>query len=668
MQAATISRSWLARPAAAWRPSAAPRRRCCRHLRPRCAAAAVDEAASEFSRLVSTGGKLTKTAVSKLAVADLRAECERLQLPSDGLKPALVERLMDWWQQQQQQESSVGQPVTSTENGSQGAAVAAASSVEQAAQASAAAAPMPAVAADTAAPAAAPASSNGNASASRSSSSSDGVARPAQARQGAGVVSATWLGTSSGNPTPRRNVSSIAGKQGLQAQAAGLAGELGAAPRLRLCHRLRFDEDIYLVDCGEGTRNQLRRGGFDPAAIRRVFVTHMHGDHCFGVGGVIKAVCEARLGGPMQHEPLLIYGPPELQSQVLATVRMGAIQLTTPVVVTGWVLDPGRARTPVAADASGMLRMALQGPDQGDRLPGAAVQALQAAYDQGSERVVRHGLSWTVKAPGGTTVSAAQLQHRVPCWGYVFSEAPQAVAPPPSAAAGGAGQPGEAWVRRGRKLVILGDTCDSSAIAPLALGADLLSHEATFCSGMEDKASIAQHSTTEQAGAFAAVVEARNLVLTHFSARYESVSALAHHMRRSSAVPRGTLKAEVVSRDLQRGEMMRLLDETHSTYGRDSLYLANDFYTFEVEPPAPVPAAQLQQQQAEQAARAAQVQRQAAETAQAMAGRRLGRDWQGEQQWQARGPGGRPQQQQRQRRPGGRGGQGQYQQRRPRPT
>ena len=232
--------------------------------------------------------------------------------------------------------------------------------------------------------------------------------------------------------------------------------------------------------------------------------------------------------------------------------------------------------------------MALQGPDQGDRLPGAAVQALQAAYDQGSERVVRHGLSWTVKAPGGTTVSAAQLQHRVPCWGYVFSEAPQAVAPPPSAAAGGAGQPGEAWVRRGRKLVILGDTCDSSAIAPLALGADLLSHEATFCSGglaggaggvvelgcgwwvgrrwgklrcrqeasrpgagrrgpveqspcrrrqvrprshprarrrappagMEDKASIAQHSTTEQAGAFAAVVEARNLVLTHFSARW----------------------------------------------------------------------------------------------------------------------------------------------------
>jgi ribonuclease Z len=75
-------------------------------------------------------------------------------------------------------------------------------------------------------------------------------------------------------------------------------------------------------------------------------------------------------------------------------------------------------------------------------------------------------------------------------------------------------------VRPGRKLVVLGDTCNSSAIAPLALGCDMLSHEATFCTGMEDKAAVAQHSTTQQAGAFAAAVRARALVLTHFSARW----------------------------------------------------------------------------------------------------------------------------------------------------
>lgn len=110
------------------------------------------------------------------------------------------------------------------------------------------------------------------------------------------------------------------------------------------------------------------------------------------------------------------------------------------------------------------------------------------------------GLSWMLRAPGGMRVAAAQLQHRVPCWGYVFQEPHTRLAGPPEAAPADAEQGGEdsaeeaqhaqqaqqqgqQWVRRGRKLVILGDTCDSTAIAPLAMGCDLLSHEATFCSG-----------------------------------------------------------------------------------------------------------------------------------------------------------------------------------------
>lgn len=70
---------------------------------------------------------------------------------------------------------------------------------------------------------------------------------------------------------------------------------------------------------------QLRRAGhLQAAAARAVFVTHMHGDHCFGVGGVLAAALEARRGMPQQREPLLLFGPPELQSLVLAAVRWGA--------------------------------------------------------------------------------------------------------------------------------------------------------------------------------------------------------------------------------------------------------------------------------------------------------------------------------------------------------
>jgi hypothetical protein len=71
-----------------------------------------------------------------------------------------------------------------------------------------------------------------------------------------------------------------------------------------------------------------------------------------------------------------------------------------------------------------------------------------------------------------------------------------------------------------RKVCLLGDTANSEAIAPLAAGCDLLSHESTFLHNKLTKARIARHSTGQQAGDFAARIAARQLVLTHFSGRY----------------------------------------------------------------------------------------------------------------------------------------------------
>lgn len=587
------------------------------------------------------GGKLTKTAVGRLAVAELRTECRRLGLPEDGLKAALVERLMSWWEEQGRQclqdQKRINSAAADAEHAAPAASAEAVASVgadcEQQAE------PQRQAAQEQQAPRAQQAQQQGTASAASG-----------------GPVSVTWLGTSSGNPTPRRNVSSIA---------------------------VRFGDDFFLVDCGEGTCNQLRRTQhvkaveqqLDAARARAVFVTHMHGDHCFGVGGVLAAVQEARRGTAQQGEPLLLFGPPELQSLVLAAVRAGGVALTTPVVVTGFVLDPQRARPPTRVDDTGMLMFALQGPDQAERLPAQRAQGLQAAYDQGSERVVQQGLTWSVRLPGGLLVAAAQLQHRVPCWGYVFQEPPAAVPPPADATPAGdaaagarhgaeaaAGGQGQLWVRRGRKLVILGDTCESSAIAPLALGCDLLSHEATFCSGMEQKAAIAQHSTTLQAGAFAAAVDAQRLVLTHFSARYESVASGATRMSKRSGGGGGRGGGASDASDLRNSDLQRLMDETYSTYRRDTLDLAHDFYTVEVPPPAPMPAARLQELQAQQAQQAAAAVEAAQEAARAHAAPPRYR-----QQYQHQRQGGEGYQQRRQgaqgyqqRRQGGEG----YQQRR----
>ncbi|KAI3431485.1 hypothetical protein D9Q98_004536 [Chlorella vulgaris] len=631
----------------------------CRHSRRRCSAPTCTATRAVADFAFGSSVKVTKSAISKLAVAELRAECQRLGLPDDGLKPALVERVFSWLQQhgspqQKLQASSVRQQ--SAANAVIDSAAASASrSTATALPGNVVSTPAPAAMAAQAT-AAVPAASSpvamtsapGAIGASDSSSGSSSLLQPGQQSKHSSNVRVTWLGTSSGSPTARRNVSAIA---------------------------VRFDDDIFLVDCGEGTRNQLQRAELDPAAIRTITVTHMHGDHCFGVGGVIQAVCEARLGGPRQNETLHIWGPPELQAQVFGAVRMGVLRLTTPVLVTGFVLDPSKSGPPRAADPEGMLHFALQGPDQAARIPPAMAAGWQAAYDQGSERIVQQGLSWTLRMPTpGPNVVAAQLQHRVPCWGYVFQEEPQVVPPPAAAAAApgtgsevaGAegGVAGQQWVRPGRKLVILGDTCNSSSLAPLAADCDLLSHEATFCSGMEDKAAVAQHSTTEQAGAFAAAVDARNLVLTHFSARYESM-AVQPQQRRATDRPRPAPLTGVLGQELGGGEMRRLLEETQSTYGKDSIFLANDFFTFKVAPHAPVPAEELAAQQAQRQARAIEVTRAAQAAASATSGKREQQRYYSQQ---ASGGGGRQQGGYQQRRPGGGGGGGRSQQRRPRPA
>lgn len=119
----------------------------------------------------------------------------------------------------------------------------------------------------------------------------------------------------------------------------------------------------------------------------------------------------------------------------------------------------------------------------------------------------------------------------MPCWGYVLKEADYAPAHWEM----------DLWRRKqangeqmdsikdedlfdylsytGRKVVILGDTCNSDSVAVIGQNADLLSHEATYASEMHKKAILAQHSTATMAGSFAKKINAKKLFLTHFSPR-----------------------------------------------------------------------------------------------------------------------------------------------------
>jgi ribonuclease Z len=572
--------------------------------------------------MISTN-RVLKSHISKLAVVELRNECALAGLSADGLKVDLVDRLLHWATEQavEQHPLNGSNSSKSVSSGSDAEDADLARRVGRPLKATSVAAAAAAAAAEAEATFAAGneeiystsktvlAISNENNTFSSSSSSSSAItssisssvpgsrAEPSGSLTNNSEVKVQWLGTSSGAPTSRRNVSCIA---------------------------LRHLDRIFLVDCGEGTRNQLRAASLNTALISHIFITHLHGDHCFGIPGTLAAIAAARVGTPLASEPIQVYGPPALHRLMVASFKAAGLQLSTPVIVKTWVFDPAKEMAPAAVDPAGQLHLGTQPPDQAGIVSAEIARTWQSVYDTGTDQVVRQGLTWTTKLPNGWTVTAAQLQHRMPCWGYVFEEQAAVVEPSNTTTTTitngnvvprrrNAGQDSESeeesngskeieergnapsaastsntntnqgrWVRPGRKMVLLGDTCDSSAILDLARGCDVLSHEATFQKGMEEKAAVATHSTSEQAGAFAKKVKAKNLVLTHFSGRYEQ----------SDKYQKVWVEAKQKGKSMKEmhvSNVVPLAEEARAAAGGAKVFLANDFYAFKVSMPNPVP-------------------------------------------------------------------------------
>lgn len=271
----------------------------------------------------------------------------------------------------------------------------------------------------------------------------------------------TFLGTSSGVPTRSRNVSSVA---------------------LRLPQRA----EVWLFDCGEGTQHQFLRSEFKASQIRRIFITHMHGDHIFGLMGLLASCGLA--GNPQQKVD--IYGPPKLNDYLQACRRYSQTHFSFPIKV----------------------------------------------------HTVKPGL---VHQDGEFVVSCAQLDHRVTAFGYRVTEKDrpgrfdvkraQAMGIPPGPIYGKL-KNGEVVTlpdgRRingidlcgptlpGRSMAYCTDTIFCESAIELAQRADVLIHEATFAHQDAEMAYQRLHSTSTMAAQTALAAQAKQLIMTHFSPRY----------------------------------------------------------------------------------------------------------------------------------------------------
>jgi ribonuclease Z len=271
-------------------------------------------------------------------------------------------------------------------------------------------------------------------------------------------LSLRLLGTSASRPTVERNVSSVA---------------------------VVREGETLLFDCGEGTQRQMMRYGV-AFSLEDIFFTHFHADHLIGLIGLTRTMA---LQG--RTEPLRLWGPKGASRVLRAAERFGADRLTFDVPITE--LDPG---TPVKRDGYAIVPFAA---DHG----GASALGYAIVEEERRGRF-NPDLARSLGIPEG------------PLWGRIHRG--EAVTLDDGRTIEAAVLVGER--RRGRRLVITGDTRPSPQTIQFARDADVLVHEATFGEEEAERAIETGHSTAREAAMVAAAAQVRRLVLTHFSARY----------------------------------------------------------------------------------------------------------------------------------------------------
>ena len=252
-------------------------------------------------------------------------------------------------------------------------------------------------------------------------------------------------------------------------------------------------EKLLMIDCGEATQVQLRRSHIRFTKINAVFISHLHGDHCFGLIGMISTF--GMLGRTATFH---IYAPKELESVLNAQSNLFCMGLEFSVVFH-------------------------------------------------SVDTTRHAVIYEDKS---LTVMSIPLEHRIACCGFLFKEKPTLphirrdiidfykipISQINNIKQGADWVTEEGTVVPNNKLVTPADAprcyayCSDTRYMPqlykVVKGANTLYHEATYDKQQEGRAKLFYHSTAEQAAKVAARAKVGKLVLGHYSARYKDENVL----------------------------------------------------------------------------------------------------------------------------------------------
>ena len=260
-----------------------------------------------------------------------------------------------------------------------------------------------------------------------------------------------------------------------------------------------------MVDCGEATQHQMMRSKTSKMGrIELILVTHLHGDHFFGIFGML-----ATLGTHGRTQPVTVVGPRGIKNAIDSVFIAGETEGEAPYPIKVIELDT------------------------------SFPTILPCPTDEAAETPL------TLASDVGVDVVAVPIEHRIPCVAYILRERSKqgALDANKAKSLGASGKllgrlkagenvelPDGTVVMAsdvagppvlGRKLAIVQDTHDPSKFGYLFDDTDVMIHEATYDHSLVTKAVDCGHSTPTMAADFAMKHKTKNLILTHFSSRYD---------------------------------------------------------------------------------------------------------------------------------------------------
>ena len=272
-----------------------------------------------------------------------------------------------------------------------------------------------------------------------------------------------YLGTSAAAPTPERSLT---------------------------CICLVRENEVLMFDAGEGAQVAYLKAGLPWNKKMKIFVTHLHGDHCLGILGLLQTMSMQK-----RTESLEIYGPAGIEEFITANIKVLNFGLPFPVFIT--IVEEGNVVN-------------------------------EKKYQ----------------------ISCCEAQHGIPAFSYCFEENEKSGVFYPEKAKELGIPEGKMWQelqngnsvevngvkidssqvtgdkRPGKKIGISGDTRPTEKLQNFFTNSDYLSFDSTFSFDLRDRAIETNHGTAKEAAELAKNANVKNLILTHFSARYSDESVL----------------------------------------------------------------------------------------------------------------------------------------------